>query len=72
MHPYELDVHEVKELRRQGWNIGRWIGFQQSLFRSRVAGRLRALLERYRFGPAATALGLDYAGKPGPEANQNR
>jgi polysaccharide deacetylase family protein (PEP-CTERM system associated) len=72
MHPYELDVHEVKELRRQGWSIGRRIGFEQSLFRGRVAVRLRALLGRYPFGPAATTLGLRYDGKPGAKVNRNR
>jgi hypothetical protein len=59
MHPYELDVHEIRELRRAGWRIGRWIGFKQALFRSRVEGRLRALLERHSFGPAAAVLGLN-------------
>ncbi|MEE8169992.1 MAG: DUF3473 domain-containing protein [Phycisphaerae bacterium] len=49
MHPYEIDVHEIKELKAQGWNIPPKTAFKQSLFRSRIAGRLRALFHSFEF-----------------------
>jgi polysaccharide deacetylase family protein (PEP-CTERM system associated) len=70
MHPYELDRREVKDLRRQGWRIPRRVGFMQSLFRSRVEGRLRALLQTFPFGTAAAVLGLNQDGKPIPDAGK--
>ncbi len=62
LHPHEVDVHELKELRRSGWRFGRKVGFMQSLFRGRVLGRLRALLEDHPFGTAAAVLGLENNG----------
>ena len=60
LHPHELDPQEIRALRKQGWPIGRKVGFTQSLFRSRVADRLRGLLSHFQFGPAADVLGLTY------------
>ncbi len=61
VHPYEVDVHELAVLRRQGWRFPRRVGLMQAMFRTRVLARVRRLLERHPFGPAAEVLGL--AGK---------
>jgi polysaccharide deacetylase family protein (PEP-CTERM system associated) len=59
MHPYEMDVYEVKELKRQGYPISMKTRFMQSLFRSRIQGRLDRMFRRYRFGPMAEVLGIE-------------
>jgi polysaccharide deacetylase family protein (PEP-CTERM system associated) len=61
LHPYELAANEIAELRRHGWCIDRWRGLTQSLFRGRMAGRLRRLLATFRFAPMADVLGLEHA-----------
>ena len=59
IHPYELDVNELAELRRQGWSI-RWKTYiNQSLFRGRIRGRLAALFQEFRFTTMAEVLGLE-------------
>ena len=59
MHPYELDVRELAELKRDGWSIA-WRTFvNQSLFRSRVRPRLAGLFRAFRFASMADVLGLD-------------
>jgi polysaccharide deacetylase family protein (PEP-CTERM system associated) len=59
MHPYEMDVYEVKDLKRQGYPISMKTRFMQSLFRSRIHGRLDRMFRRYRFGPMAEVLGIE-------------
>lgn len=49
MHPYEIDVRELKELRAAGWEIPPKTYFMQSLFRSRIEGRLRTLFRAFEF-----------------------
>ncbi len=56
MHPYEMDLHEVRAFQRAGWSIPRTTAWHQGLFRSRFRGRLLALLERFRFAPMAEVL----------------
>ena len=58
LHPYELDVNEPAVLRRNGWPISWQTYLRQSLFRGRIAGRLAALFEEFRFAPIADVLGL--------------
>lgn len=59
IHPYELDVNELAELRRRGWSI-RWKTYiNQSLFRGRIRGRLAALFQEFRFTTMAEVLGLE-------------
>jgi len=49
MHPYEIDVHELRELRAAGWEIPPRTYLMQSLFRGRMEGRLRTLFRRFEF-----------------------
>lgn len=58
LHPYELDVNEPAILQKNGWPIGWRTYIRQSLFRGRIAGRLRAILREFRFAPIAEVLGL--------------
>ena len=58
LHPYELDVNELAELKREGWSIA-WRTFvNQSLFRSRVRARLAGLFREFRFSTMCDVLGL--------------
>lgn len=59
MHPYELDVHELTELRREGWRFSRRIQLTQSLFRGRMRGRLSAVFREFAFAPMAEVLNLE-------------
>lgn len=59
IHPYEMDVNEPSELRRQGWPITWRKCVQQSMFRGRVQGRLTALLDSFRFSTMASVLGFE-------------
>ncbi len=59
LHPYELAVNEISELKRRGWRIGPKRNIMQSLFRGRMSGRLRRLFGTFRFAPMADVLGLD-------------
>ncbi|MCG3138454.1 MAG: hypothetical protein HJJLKODD_02319 [Phycisphaerae bacterium] len=56
MHPYELDTNEVREWLQAGLPISRLTAFKQSLFRGRVANRLAAILQHFRFAPMAEVL----------------
>ncbi len=58
LHPYELAVNELHELKRGGWRVGWRRHLTQSLFRGRVLGRLGALFREFRFAPMAEVLGL--------------
>ncbi len=58
IHPYEMDVHELDELRRQGWQIGGRKHLTQSLFRRRIRRRVTGLLEEFRFTTMADVLGF--------------
>ncbi len=58
MHPYELAVNELADLRRAGWNVSWKTYIKQSLFRGRVRGRLSGLLQEFRFAPMAEVLGF--------------
>ena len=59
LHPYELDVNELAELKRDGWSIA-WRTFvNQSLFRGRVRSRLAGLFREFRFTTMADVLGLE-------------
>ena len=49
MHPYEIDVNELRELKSQGWTFSRKTHLMQGLFRSRIEGRLRALFRSFEF-----------------------
>lgn len=49
MHPYEIDVHELRELKAAGWAIPPKTHFMQSLFRGRIEGRLRKLFHLFEF-----------------------
>ncbi len=59
LHPYEMDVNELADLRRQGWPIGWKQYMTQSLFRGRIRGRLVRLLSEFRFTTMAEVLGLE-------------
>ena len=59
LHPYELAVSELNELKRQGWHITWRRYLMQSLFRGRIAGRLRGLFEEFKFAPLAEVLGQE-------------
>lgn len=50
-HPYELDVGEMGELRRDGWEIPRRVTATQALFRGRVEPRLRKILGSLSVSP---------------------
>ncbi|MFQ5495799.1 MAG: DUF3473 domain-containing protein [Phycisphaerae bacterium] len=58
LHPYELAVNELADLRRCGWRLSARTYLMQSLFRGRVRGRLSALFSRFRFAPMVDVLGL--------------
>ena len=58
LHPYEMDVHEITELKQAGWSIHWKTQLHQSLFRGRFQRRLEALLSEFRFAPMAEVLGL--------------
>ncbi len=58
LHPYELAVNELTELRRRGWRLSWRTYVHQSLFRGRVPGRLAALFRQFTFAPMATVLGF--------------
>jgi polysaccharide deacetylase family protein (PEP-CTERM system associated) len=58
LHPYELAVNELNELKRRGWHISWKAYLMQSLFRGCVQGRLRALFQHFKFAPIAEVLGL--------------
>lgn len=59
MHPYEMDVYEVADLKRQGYPISRKLQLTQSLFRSRIYPRLERMFEEFRFGPMAEVLNIE-------------
>lgn len=59
MHPYEMDVYEVADLKRQGYPISRKVKLMQSLFRSRIYPRLDRMFEEFRFGPMAEVLNIE-------------
>jgi len=61
MHPYEIDVHELRELRAAGWQFSNKTYFMQSLFRSRIEGRLRKLFRSFEFATMGEILGLETA-----------
>ncbi len=56
VHPYELAANEVEDFRRKGFGVSPQRRLTQSLWRSRVEGRLSNLLWRFAFGPAREAL----------------
>lgn len=56
MHPYELDVHELRDLGQQGWRFDRKTALMQSLFRRRVRPRLSHLLRSFQFAPMSDVL----------------
>ena len=58
IHPYELDPRELPILKAAGWPIDPRTYFMQTLFRDRVGPRLRRLLRRFHFAPAADVLGV--------------
>lgn len=58
LHPYELAVNELTELRQRGWRLSWWTYVHQSLFRGRMAGRLATLFRQFKFAPMATVLGF--------------
>ena len=58
MHPYELDVSEVCELRRAGWRFGRKTALTQSLFRCFVKRRLADIFQTFTFAPMRGVLGV--------------
>ena len=49
MHPYEIDVHELRALKAAGMRFSAKTHFMQSLFRSRIEGRLRKLFQSFEF-----------------------
>lgn len=59
LHPYELDVNELVELKNAGYRFSRKVYVKQSLFRGRVAGRLHQLFSRYRFATISDVLKLN-------------
>ncbi len=58
MHPYELDVSEVRELERVGWRFGRKAALTQSLFRCFVKRRLADIFQTFKFAPMREVLGV--------------
>lgn len=58
LHPYELAVDEIGQLRRRGWRIEWKTSITQSLFRSRIEKRLTRLFGQFRFAPMGEVLGL--------------
>ncbi len=58
MHPYELDVSEVRELERAGWRFGRKTVLTQSLFRCFVKRRLADIFRTFKFAPMREVLGV--------------
>ena len=58
LHPYELAINELAELKRCGWRLTWRTVVHQGLFRGRVAGRLAALFRRFRFAPMGEVLGF--------------
>lgn len=71
MHPYEIDVNEIDELRAGGWRVPAWRGWTQSLFRSRVEPRLECLLREFRFVPVCEALESELRADPEVAAPRN-
>ena len=59
MHPYEMDVYEVADLKRQGYPISRKVKLMQSLFRSRIYPRLDRMFRAFRFGTMAEVLNIE-------------
>lgn len=59
LHPYELAVNELTELKHRGWRLGWSTYVHQSMFRGRMRGRLSDLFRQFPFAPMATVLGLD-------------
>ena len=59
MHPYELDINELFELKRDGWSISWPTLVNQSLFRGRVRSRLAGLFREFPFTTMADVLGLE-------------
>ncbi len=49
LHPYELDTLGIGAHRRMGVRVSRRRHLTQALFRSRMEGRLRKLLEQFEF-----------------------
>ena len=64
LHPYELAVGEVAWFAKQGFPMSHARRVTQSLWRSRVAGRVSRLLREFRFGPVSTVLGMVPADEP--------
>ena len=58
IHPYELDVSEVRELMRSGWRFGRKTALTQSLFRCFIKQRLADIFRTFRFAPMREVLGV--------------
>lgn len=58
MHPYELDVSEVRELERAGWRFGRKTALTQSLFRCCIKRRLADIFRTFTFAPMRDVLGV--------------
>lgn len=56
MHPYEIDVYELRELKAAGWRFSAKTHFMQALFRGRIEGRLRKLFAAFRFATMAEIL----------------
>ncbi len=59
LHPYEMDVNELAELKAAGWSIQGKTYLTQSIFRGRVRPRLTALLRAFSFSTMADVLGFD-------------
>ena len=58
MHPYELDVSEVCELKRAGWRFSRKTALMQSLFRCFIKRRLADIFRTFKFAPMREVLGV--------------
>ncbi len=58
MHPYELDVSEVGELKRAGWRFGGKTALTQSLFRCFIKRRLADVFRTFKFAPMREVLGV--------------
>lgn len=58
MHPYELDLTEVSQMRRCGFPIRRSLALQQGLFRVFFRRRVSDLLRRFQFAPMRAVLGV--------------
>ncbi len=58
LHPYELAVNELAELKRCGWRLSFRTYITQSLFRGRMFGRVQRLLREFSFAPMTEVLGL--------------